>query len=411
MNLIKKIKHFFILSIIIGTTIFFIKWFNLYLSKQINILLFLNTINFWEKIYVPTVYFTLLSIGCLLFLGIQNVSKSGWSIIIHPIMEKLSSFLPYGSIIIFIIIILNIIGYINIFHWMDFDLYNQNSIKFDEFINKKKLYLNTKFFLLRNVIYLLGYNFFYFKIKKISKKLNNLSISSIKYYRKLYSISVFFIIFFSISSIFMFWDWIMSLNPHWFSTLFSWYCLSSLLVIGISLITIISIFFYYRNLFTFFKKDHLHDLSKYLFSSSLLWSYFWFSQFLLYWYGNIPEEIIFFFKRENLFYNVHIWILIPNFFIPFITLIKYKNKINFKIVYIISFILLIGHYINIYDLIIPEIIKEKNKYFDIYDLCTLLIISGLFGYCILENLKDNKINLSGNPFFNESKKYKNPHVH
>ncbi|QIK16390.1 hypothetical protein G9C01_00070 [Blattabacterium sp. DPU] len=355
--------------------------------------------NPWPILYISIFYFTSISLGSLFFLSIQNVSKSGWSVIIHPIMEKISSFIPYGGFMIFIVFLLNTMNMIHIFHWMNPNLY-------DKIIENKKLFLNIPFFLVRSLIYVLGCSFFYSSIKKISCVLY--TSHSLNDYKKLYFRSILFIIFFSFISIFMIWDWIMSLNPHWFSTLFSWYVLSSFIITGISTITIIAIYMNKKGYFPFFNKNHLHDLSKYLFSSSLLWTYFWFSQFLLYWYGNIPEEITFFIKREEIYNSIHFWMLIPNFLIPFFVLISSKNKSNYKIVFLVSLILLVGHYIDIYHLIAPDT-GIKFCLFEI--IGSLLIIGGFFTYILFINFNNRKSNSSeGNPFFQESKNYKYPYM-
>ncbi|WP_223843740.1 hypothetical protein [Blattabacterium cuenoti] len=361
-------------------------------------------------LYISIFYFTSISLGSLFFLSIQNVSKSGWSVIIHPIMEKIASFIPYGCFMIFIILLLNAMNFIHIFHWMDYYLYDDTYGKYDKIIVNKKFFLNIPFFLMRSIIYTLGCSFFYLKIKKISSILNK--THSLNDYKKLYFISVIFIIFFSIISIFMAWDWIMSLNPHWISTLFGWYVLSSYIVTGISTITIISIYLNKKGFFPLFRNSHLHDLSKYLFSSSLLWTYIWFSQFLLYWYGNIPEEIIYFLKREEMYNSIHLWMLIPNFIIPFFGLINSKNKYDPKIVFTISLILLIGHYIDIYNLIAPDIYNNGLK-FGISEIGSFLLIGSFFSYILFINFNKNKKELNhytGNPFFKESKKYKYPHI-
>ncbi len=403
MYILTKTNKKIIISIIIFGIIMFLCEFILHFFTKNTQLL--N--NFFINLYISTIFFTTISMGTLLFLGIQNVSKSGWSIIINPIMEKISSFIPYGSVIIFLIILLNINNSLHIFNWMDYDICNIKSKKYDEIICNKYLFLNKPFFLIRNIIYLLGCNYFYIKIKKKLRILNT-SFSK-KKYNNLNLISLFYIIFFSISSILMSWDWIMSLNPHWASTLFGWYFFSSFMTSSISMITIFSIFLNRKYNFFLFNKSHLHDLGTYLFSSSLLWSYFWYSQFLLYWYGNIPEEIIYFFKREKLYYGIHFWILIPNFIIPFLFLISSKNKTNYKVVLFVSFNILIGHYIDIYNLIAPELIEKLT--FDLYQVSPICLIGGLFFYILLHNFNNKKINNTTNhPFFKESKNYNNTNL-
>ncbi len=359
-------------------------------------------------LYISIFYFTSISLGALSFLAIQNISKSGWSVIIHPIMEEISSFIPYGGFMILIILLLNAMDIVHIFHWMNSDLYNPISLKDDKIISSKKFFLNIPFFLGRSIFYVLICSFFYLKIKRISCKLY---IShSLNDYKKLYFRSLIFVISFSFISIFMTWDWIMSLNPHWVSTLLGWYVLSSFMITGISTITIISIYLSKKGLFPLFRKSHLHDLSKYIFSGSLLWTYFWFSQFFLYWYGNIPEEITYFIKREEIYNSIHFWMLIPNFLVPFFGLISSKSKSNKQIVFFVSLILLIGHYIDTYNLIAPDI--NGGVKFCIFEIIgSLLIIGGFFVYILFSNFSKRKINSSeGNPFFQESKNYKYPYM-
>ncbi|WP_185864516.1 hypothetical protein [Blattabacterium cuenoti] len=393
-----KIKIFFI--IIIGIILILLDSFLLKNNLEIN--------KPWTSLYISIFYFTSLSIGSLFFLAIQNVSKSGWSVVVHPIMEEVGSFIPYGCIMIFIILLINGVGWVKMFQWMNPNLYNPILKEYDEIIAHKKIFFNIPFFLIRSVVYIIIYIFFYLKIKKISYTLSY--HYSVDNYKKLYLYSILFIIFLSIVSVFMSWDWIMSLNPHWFSTLFGWYILSSYLVTSISIITIISLLLKKIGCFPLFNENHLHDLSKYLFSGSLLWTYFWFSQFLLYWYGNIPEEIVFFLKRKELYHSIHFWMLIPNFIIPFFFLISSKAKTNTKIVFMSSIIICIGHYIDIYHIIAPDI-EHKYEKFGFSEIGGFLLIFGIFIYILLLNLSNRKLDIpTGHPFFEESKNYKYPHM-
>ncbi|BBA17005.1 hypothetical protein [Blattabacterium cuenoti] len=400
-----KKKFIILIMIIVGFFFLFLERIFLY-NKNISIT---NNHNPWIALYISIFYFTSISLGTLFFLGIQNVSKSGWSVIIHPIMEEISSFIPYGGIMILIIFLLNTMDIVHIFHWMNLDLYNPIYLNNDKIVSSKRFFLNTPFFLVRSVLYILICSFFYSKIKKISCRLY--ITHSLNDYKKLYFVSIIFIIFFSVISIFMIWDWVMFLNPHWLSTLLSWYVLSSFIITGISTVTIIAIFLNKKGLFPLFRKSHLHDLSKYLFSGSLLWTYLWFSQFFLYWYGNIPEEITYFVKREEIYYSIHFWMLIPNFLIPFFCLMSSKNKSNYKIVFSISLILLIGHYIDIYNLIAPDIFSKNVNICILEIIGSILIIGAFFIYILFSNFSKRKLNSSeGNPFFQESKNYTYPYM-
>lgn len=360
----------------------------------------------WSALYTTALYFIGISLGALFFLSLQYVSQAGWSIVIIRIIEVVASFIPFGGVIILIIIILNSFGLIHMFHWMDHNLYDPNSLKYDIVLLNKNPFLNISFYLIRTIIYLLGWTFFIYWMKKISKKLDE--TYNIKYHNKLYNISVVFIVFFSITSIGMGWDWIMSLNPHWFSTLFSWYVLSSYLVTAITTITIISIYLKKQGLLMKFNDHHLHDLVKYIFATSLLWSYFWFIQFLLYWYGNIPEEISYFFDRTKQYNNIHFWMLIPNLILPLFGLISSKIKRKSNIILIFSYIILIGHYIDIYNMIMPGTVGGFYG-FDITEVGSFLFITGLFIFIITKSLNKLNIEAKGNKFFHESEIYEYPY--
>ncbi|WGH26728.1 MAG: hypothetical protein NHF94_00930 [Candidatus Bostrichicola ureolyticus] len=353
----------------------------------------------WSALYIAAFYFTSISLGVLFFLGIQYVSKAGWVIVIIRIMEGIASFIPYGGIIIILILVLNSIGYIHIFSWMDLN-------PIDKIIINKQPYLNKVFFLIRSIIYLVGWTIFMIYIKNLSKKLDK--THNILYYNKLYKVNVIFLIFFAITSTTMGWDWIMSLDINWISTLFSWYILSSYVVTGITTITLISIYLKNKGYIPLFNNNHLHDLAKYIFATSLLWSYLWFAQYLLYWYGNIPEEVIYFFNRSKEYNNIYLWMLIPNFLIPLLGLISSNIKRNYKVITIIGFIIIIGHYIDIYNMIMPSSVY-KFYGFGFLEIGSFLFMMGFFIFIIQKTLIKMEFDPKGNPFFNESKYYKYPY--
>ncbi|BAO66257.1 hypothetical protein [Candidatus Karelsulcia muelleri] len=327
----------------------------------------------WAALYTSTIYFFNMSLGVFVFLTIQYISKSKWSIILINIMEGIIKFLPFGSILILLILILNNIGIINMFDKMnDYIFHIKYSNKHNLFLNKP--YINYIFFyFLRSYIYIYILNFFLKKIlNKYKKKKNN----------KIYYYSVLFIIFNSIYTIYIGWDWIMFLNPNFISTIFNWSLLGSNLVIGISIITLFSFFLFRKKIFSFFKRKHLYDLSKYIFTTSLLWSYLCFSQFLLIWYSNIPEEGFYFTNQANKYKYLEKIIIIINFIIPFLSLIKKKNKMNKKKLILICINLIIGHYLNLYNFIMSESVGIFSGY---EEISSFLFVGSLF---FLNTIKD-----------------------
>lgn len=156
----------------------------------------------------------------------------------------------------------------------------------------KAAWLNVPFWLVRSVIYLVGWTLFGFWLRNKSKKLDQ--TGSMKDYWSLYRVSVYAIVFFALTSMASGWDWVMSLDPHWYSTLFGWYVMVSYLVGAVAFMILIAVYLKKAGYFPEFNDNHLHDLAKYLFAFSLLWGYLWLCQFELIWYANIPEESVYF---------------------------------------------------------------------------------------------------------------------
>ena len=131
-------------------------------------------------------------------------------------------------------------------------------------------------------------------------------------------------VFFAITSSVASWDWIMSIDTHWFSTLFGWYIFSEWAVIGFVTILLITLYLKRLGYLESVNESHIHDLGKYVFAFSLVWTYMWFSQFMLIWYANIPEEVAYFYDRlelEN--YKFLFWFRVAiNFLFPIILLMS-----------------------------------------------------------------------------------------
>ncbi|XMD35249.1 MAG: hypothetical protein ACE19R_00400 [Candidatus Karelsulcia muelleri] len=282
----------------------------------------------WLALYTSNIYFVNISLGGLLFLIIQYISKSKWSLGLIKIMESIIYLFPFGGMNILILIILNYLGINNIFYL--------------KILNKKNIISFMKKLII-SFIYINGINFF---IKRICENEKDL--------KKKRKYSVLFVIFFSLIFPFIGWNWIMFFHLDWISTIFNWYLIGTNLVLGISLISLLSICLNKKKVFLNFKKKHLHNLSNYLFSASFLWCYFLFSQFLLIWYSKLPEETLYYSNKILNLKNLEILLIIINFIIPFLCLINNKLKQNKKIIRFLCLNILIGNYLNIYNLITSE---------------------------------------------------------
>ncbi|MBC8305081.1 MAG: quinol:cytochrome C oxidoreductase [Flavobacteriaceae bacterium] len=351
----------------------------------------------WSALYVAALFFFLISLGTLAFYAIQRASQAGWSPILFRVMEGITGYLLPGSIIILIFLILSTMHLNHLFIWMDPEVVNH-----DEIIKAKSGYLNSQFFIGRAIFYILGWNLYRFFSRKFSIAQDQ--SNDVSNHKKNFKISAGFLAFFIVTESMMSWDWIMSVDPHWFSTLFGWYVFASMFVSGITMIAIITIFLKSQGYLTGANHNHLHDLAKYMFGVSIFWAYLWFSQFMLIWYANIPEEVTYFITRME-DYALPFWgMLVTNLIFPFLVLMNSDYKrINWFIV-TAGVVILIGHYIDFYNMIMPSTVGDQ-WYIGIPEIGGIMFFGGLFIYVVFNTLSKVPLEPSGDPLFKESEKF------
>ena len=172
--------------------------------------------------------------------------------------------------------------------------------------------------------------------------------------------AAFFIVLFGLTvGSTMPWLWLMSIDAHWFSTMYSWYTFASTFVSGIALITIFVIYFKNHGELEFVTQEHLQDLGKFMFAFSIFWTYLWFSQYMLIWYANIPEETIYFkIRSQGPYKGLFFLNLVLNFVCPLLILMKKATKRNYTIVTFMCVLIIFGHWIDFYQMVMPGTVKN-----------------------------------------------------
>jgi len=210
---------------------------------------------------------------------------------------------------------------------------------------------------------------------------------------------------FGILELFMSFDWLMSLDPHWYSQLYSFYVFASVLVSAITTIALVTIYLKHKGVLPFVNNSHIHDLAKYMFGFSIFWTYFWFDQFMLQWYANIPEEAAYFFPRLIGTYQLpFISMLVMNFVFPILILMDSDFKRVPWFVVTAGFVILTGHYIDIFQLISPATVGDSWS-IGIPELGSLAFFLGLFIFVIFNAISKVPLHAKGNPFIKESEIY------
>jgi len=343
--------------------------------------------------------------AALFFYAIQNASHAGWPIIILRVMEAIASFIPYGGILLIIIVIANTTGWAHLYHWMDGSLTDPESAHFDPIVFERGKYLNIPFYIARTLIFVIGATFFMWKLKSLSKKIDE--TKSRKKYASYYSWNVGYIVFFAFCSAAWAWDWMMSIDTHWYSTLYIWYTMVSCLATSVPIMALISIYLKKIGVLPQFNDNHMHDLGVYMFATSMLWTYLWFAQFMLYWYANIPEEANYFFGRFQYYKVIFLFMLIPNFLLPLIVLVGSNIKRNYKVITTMAVIIIFGHWIDYYIIVMPGTVGPFWT-IGLVEIGATLFVVGLFILVVMASLSKLKLIPTGNPFLRESEIYEYP---
>ena len=231
----------------------------------------------------------------LFFIALQYVSEASWAIPFKRVAEGITSYFIIGGVIMLFIIVAGKLHWNHIWHWMVDGIMDPNHKYYDPIIAGKEAYLNFPFFFIRSVAYIFGWWYASKRLIALSRQ-EDVEGGLISYKRSI-TLSAIFIVFFGYSSSMMAWDWIMSIDTHWFSTLFGWFVFSSMGVTGFTMIAMISIVLKRKGFLKYVNENHIHDLGKWIFAFSILWTYMWFSQFMLIWYSNIPEEVTYYMAR------------------------------------------------------------------------------------------------------------------
>ncbi len=351
----------------------------------------------WSAVFVPMVFFFLIAVGALVFFAIQNVSQAGWSPVLFRVMQGISNYMLPGAILIFLFLILSSLHLNHLYVWMD-----PETVAHDEVIQEKTAYLNIPFFLIRSGIILAAWLLFrHLLVKNSVKQDDELNLSL---YKKNLKLSIAFLVVFIVTEAVISWDWMMSIDTHWFSTLYGWFVFASMFVSAITTIALVSIYLKSRGYLEQVNDSHIHDLAKFMFGLSIFWTYLWFSQFMLIWYANMPEEAVYFVSRIENYKLMFFGIVAINFIGPLLILMNSDFKRINWIVVLTGILILVGHYFNFFLLIMPGTVGESWAV-GIPEIGSLLFFAGLFVFFVFKGISKLPLVAKHSPFLKESQQY------
>ena len=323
----------------------------------------MNHIRFWTNYLHNSVFFVGIAFTAVLFLACHALAWGGWVALFKRVNEAMMNFLYVGIVLFGILALciwINAEGTELLYLWNNPDYLDPNHPHFDSLAFHKSPFVNPIVYFL-TVVVLAIWALFAYLFRKISLAedttpysiTENNSVPDNVRKNRIYAAA--FLPVAGFSSAFVIWQWVMSVDTHWYSTLFAWYCTVSLFVSMVSFTYLIVLYLRSKGLLKKFTAEHTHDLGKYIFGFSVFWAYLWFSQFMLIWYANNGEETQYFFIRFEQFKILFFANLLLNFVSPFLILMMNTSKRTVGTLGFVAGLVIFGHWLDFYQMLKPGV--------------------------------------------------------
>jgi len=302
----------------------------------------------WANLLWNNFIFLGMALGATFFLAVQYVAEVGWSAVIKRPLEAMGQSIPVAGIIMILIIA---IGGHSLYHWMDDGIMDPASPNYDAIIAGKNGFLNPAFFWIRVILYFVIWSYFARLFRANSLRMD--AGEGTAAYLRNSKMAAVFLVLFAVTESTMSWDFIMSIETHWYSTLFAWYTFAGLFVTSIATLAFIVTYLKHRGYLQEVNEHHLHDIGKFMFAFSIFWTYLWFAQFMLIWYSNIPEEVTYFMLRQDHYRGIWLAAFFINFIAPFLVLMTRDAKRKKYLLMFMSVVIFFGHWLDFYIMTVP----------------------------------------------------------
>ena len=308
--------------------------------------LFLAPQRLWGSVLMNSTYLIGLALGGLFLVASLYVTTAAWGVVLRRIPEAFAGLLPIAALGI---------GLVLVFRPSLYPAFGEVG---DHFTGFKAMWLDRGFFLFRAVVYVAIWIAFATVILRHSREQDIDGKQS--HTRKNVALSAAFLVFFALTVWLSSFDWLMSLEPHWFSTIFGVYHFAGICTSSLAGIIIVVVWLRSQGVLRgIVNENHLHDLGKLLFGFSIFWAYIWISQYLLIWYGNLPEETEYFITRvSGMWGPLFVFNLVLNWLVPFIILMPRGVKRSDDLMVKVAVVVLLGRWLDLYLQVFPSISSD-----------------------------------------------------
>jgi hypothetical protein len=372
-----------------------------------------DSTRFWAVLLQNSVYFLLIVNASMFFICVTTLALGGWQVAMRRVPEAISSVVPILGAVTFLILLAIVLGgRTDIYHWLDESLYIEKSPTFDKILKGKHSFLNPASFLGWSFVAIGLWAWLGHKMRALSLKTDNQApmnlVEAKKWTDTNFTVASFYVVVFGITvAAIMPWLWLMSLDPHWYSTMYSWYTFASTFVSGMALVAIFVIYLKNRGELEYVTEEHLHDIGKFMFAFSVFWAYLWFDQYMLIWYSNQPEETRYFVDRigtsekSGPYHGIFFFNLVVNFLCPLLILMRRGSKRNWTVVTFVAVLIIFGHWIDFFQMIMPGVMGEK-AHLSFFEFGVPCLFIGLIMWGVGRYFTKNALVQINHPFLKES---------
>ncbi len=369
---------------------------------------------FWSNMLHNSVFFTGIALMATFFIAVCITAWAGWYTVFKRVWEAMSQFLIVGFVLMAIIGVGIYAHWHHLYHWTAEGITDPSSPNFDSILAGKAGFLNPTWYVFIGGIIVLVWYFFAFKLRSLSlDEDKNGGDKGFKHHRSMRTWAAAFLPIAGFSSAAMVWLWVMSVDSHWYSTLFAWYSGASWFVSMIALTILILIYLKGQGYLEKVSAEHFHDLGKFMFAFSIFWTYLWFSQYMLIWYANVGEETTYFKERIDHYPVLFYGNLIINFMMPFLVLMRNDTKRKYGTLIFTSIIVLFGHWWDFFLMIKPGVLHTASHGHDytftpgfsipgLLEIGTFIGFLSLFLFVFFSFLSRTTLLAKNDPFLEES---------
>ena len=355
---------------------------------------------FWSSLLQNSVFFLLVVNASMFLICATILAWAGWNISFRRVSEAIASTVPVIGIISAVILLAIVFGGDHaIYQWTD-------EKNLDEILKYKSGFLNKTFFTVWTVLTIVLWSLLGRKIRNLSLSTDRGPLGVEEGKKFIWTNTVWAAVYLVVFALTVMstvpWLWLMSIDAHWYSTMYSWYTFASTFVSGIALIALFVIYLKNKGYLEYTNEEHLHDLGKFMFAFSIFWCYLWFSQYMLIWYSNQPEETKYFEPRvEGVYRGIFFLNLIINFIAPLLLLMKRGAKRNYTTVTFLAVLIIFGHWLDFFQMVHPATSRDHVPMM-LYDLGIGLGFAGLVMFVTARTLSKYPVIAKNHPFFKES---------